>query len=306
MSRSLYDIVISFYEKEFGRLPDLKNPRGYNEKIQWLKLYDQMPEHTVCCDKLLARGYVAQKAGSQCLLEVYQVARGVDGINFDKLPKDYVLKTNHDSGTVNIVRNRKGLIKAKKNMRKKVGKLYGYAEGEWAYTHVYPYVFAEEFMNDEIVDYKFHCSFGEIKWVQIISDRDSGKPTEVITDEHLEVMGLHFDHKMTHTRVLPEQPECWEEMVEIAKKLSADFKYVRVDLYNYKGRAIFGELTFWPLAGAYKTADEPKFGELLDILTETRRPPLHEQFDYRSVRRTPLQYVKDKIQERLYRFGLLR
>lgn len=276
MPRRLLDIVNDHCLRQLGTLPNLVSPTGYNDKINWLKLYDQMPEHIVCSDKLRAREYVAERVGADCLLDVYQTARSVDQIAFETLPERYVLKTNHDSGSVYVVTDKASLRYARRRVRRHINRIYGVAKGEWAYAHIAPHVFAEECMSGPIIDYKFHCALGRVLWVQIIAERASGTPRETIVDEHYTTLPLHMDHKMIHEPQAPPRPRAWERMKALARSLSEPFRYVRVDLYDYQDRPIFGELTFWPLAGCYRTQDEPIFGKMLELDTSFKRPMIHE------------------------------
>ena len=286
MARQLVDVINEYCYRQLGVFPNLERPKGYNDKINWLKLYDQMADHVTCCNKLLARAYVAERCAPGCLLGIYQISKSVDQIEFDVLPERFVLKSNHDSGTVHVITERRGLRRLKREIRRSLKRTYGLNTGEWAYSHISPYVFAEEYMPGPIVDYKFHCSLGQIFWVQIIADRASGTPKETIVDEHYTNLPLHMDHKMVHEPQGPPRPSSWGGMRALARKLSEPFRYVRVDLYHYQDRAVFGELTFWPLAGCYKTKDEPVFGQMLDIDTCFKRPIIHDVVHkQRSLRR---------------------
>ena len=105
----LIDVVNDHCSRTLGVLPALDDPRGYSDKITWLNIYDQMYEQVICCDKLLARAYVAERMSSDCLRRVYQIFRSVDDIDSTMLPERYVLKSNHDSGSVYPVTDRQGL-----------------------------------------------------------------------------------------------------------------------------------------------------------------------------------------------------
>lgn len=271
----LIDVVNDYCFRNLGVLPNLDEPRGYNDKINWLKIYDQMYEQVICCNKLLARSYVAGRINIDCLLKIYQTWRSVDDVDAKALPERYVLKSNHDSGSVYPIIHSRALASAKKGLRRRIKNVYGIEKGEWAYSHIVPYVFAEEYMVGPIIDYKFHCCNGDIRWVQIISDRAAGKPRETIVDENHASLPLHMDHEMMHDFRAPVQPVTWERMKSLARILSEPFRYVRVDLYQYEDRAIFGELTFWPLAGCYRSKDEPAFGRMLNFDTSFKRPMIH-------------------------------
>ncbi|OKL44776.1 ATP-grasp fold amidoligase family protein [Pseudovibrio exalbescens] len=282
---SLRELVRKAYYQKFGCYPDLENPTSYNDKIQWLKVNDQMYEHVICCDKLLVRGLVSSIVGEGYLLNIYQVSRSTYGLDHDKLPEFYVLKSNHDSGSVHIIKSKRDFEEAEKVINRKLNHVYGATGGEWGYSHVYPYVFAEEFMEGDIIDFKFHCCSGSVKWVQIISERHTGKAVEVNVDVDYKPIGMHLDSNMTFSLNPPPRPECWREMINLAERLSAKFKYIRVDLYNHKGKPVVGELTSWPYQGFYTTDDNMKFGEMLDFDMTSTRMMLHDQVSYQ--RRKP-------------------
>lgn len=276
MPKHLVDIVNDYCLREVGVLPDLANPKGYNDKVSWLKIHDQMPEHVICCDKLLARAYVADRIGRDCLLDVYQITRTVDQIALEPLPERYVLKTNHDSGSVYVVTDESSRRRATRRIRRSIKRTYGVAKGEWAYAHISPYVFAEEFMDGPTTDYKFHCCGGEIRWVQIIADRALDKPRETMVDESYKPLPLHFNYENIYEAEPPVQPTTWTTMKEMARTLSQPFRYVRVDFYEYEDRPVFGELTFWPLGGLCRTKDERAFGQFLNFDTTFKRPMIHD------------------------------
>ena len=168
--------------------------------------------------------------------------------------------------------------RAKRKLQRRMKQTYGLDKGEWAYSYILPCVFAEEFMPGPTIDYKFHCCDGQICWTQVIYDRISGHPREVNVDEKFSSLGIHFSDNFIPDLEPPETPVSWNEMKELARKLSEGFRYVRVDLYEYRSRPSFGELTFWPRAGNYKSEGEQKLGELLKFDTSFRRPMIHDFF----------------------------
>lgn len=300
MPKHLVAIVNDYCHREIGALPDLTNPKGYNDKASWLKLHDQMTEHVICCDKLLARSYVSDRIGRDCLLDVYQIARTVDDIVFEALPEGYVLKTNHDSGSVYVVTGKSTLKHAKKRLRKSIKRTYGVTKGEWAYAHISPYVFVEELMHGPTTDYKFHCCSGKIRWVQIIEDRAVGNPRETMVDETYKPFPLHFNYENTYQPEPPVQPATWHRMKEIARTLSEPFRYVRVDLYEYENRPVFGEFTFWPLGGLCRTKDERAFGDLLDFDTTFKRPMIHDVVEGNTKKHGPIRRLAEMGKKRLH------
>ena len=140
---------------------------------------------------------------------------------------------------------------------------YGLNTGEWYYQFIEPRIIAEKFLLDN-TDYKFHCVHGKVKWVQVIWDRPSAR--EAIFTPDGRITDLHMDEKMWHTPEGGKYPgdSAWQEMTDLAQLLSPPWRYVRVDLYYWK-QPWFGELTFHPRAGCYKSRDEKTFGEMLDI-----------------------------------------
>lgn len=258
-------------ERRLGRLPDLDNPKGYNDVIQWLKLYDQTPDHIVGCDKYAVREWVASRVGVEVLNECFYCSKVIEmGLHFP-----YVLKATHDSGSVFKVHSHSELAKAAPKLRDALSRKYGAHKGEWAYSFVEPRVMAEALMPEPIVDYKFHCTHGKARWVQVIWDRDSGEPREAIFLPDGNLTGLHMDHKMVRDPGPSMYPgdTAWSELRAVAEKLAEPWRYVRVDLYYVRG-VRFGELTFWPLSGSYQTNDEPTFGRMLEIDLSYKREPL--------------------------------
>jgi hypothetical protein len=179
-----------------------------------------------------------------------------------------VIKTNHDSGSVYVIRNKSELTEDKVTaIRNSLEKKFGVRTGEWAYNHIDPKAFVEEYLESNgtgLADYKFHCNNGKVLWKQYIYDR--GEETkEVIVDRDGMVMeGHHFDQNMIHMETFT-RPESWYEMVRIAEILSSEFKYVRIDLYLVKDNIYLGEMTFYPLSGTYTTETQKVLGEQLII-----------------------------------------
>lgn len=268
---SLRHVVESYCGRKTGRAPDLERPRGYNDKLAWLKLYDQMPEQVTCCDKLAARDYVAGRIGRSCLLEVHQVGRAVTELR-PRIPA--MVKANHDSGTASRVVGRKTWQRACERIARAMRRPFGVASGEWAYSRIERRCFTEELLPAPVTEYKLHCSMGRVLWVQIIIGREVGAPAEVITNEKGRRLPLYFNVCNDVGADVPPLPPAWGHMVEVAEELSRPFRYVRVDLYSSAGKVYFSELTFWPLAGICRTTDEPRFGELLDIDLSWKRPAL--------------------------------
>lgn len=259
----LRETITELCLKRLGREPNLDNPTGFNDLIQWLKIHDQRKEHIAACDKWAVRKMVPTASRVPARL-------GVKPVN---LP--VVMKCTHDCGSVQMLNKLGELPDAMAGLRDCLARPYGVEKGEWAYQFVKPRVITETLLEPGITDYKFHCSHGKVRWVQVISERgheDGAK--ETILSPAGAVMGLHMDQNMRPSSE-PAYPgdEAWKKLTALARKLAKPWRYVRVDLYWSRDKAWFGELTFWPLAGCYLTDDEPAFGKMLDLdLTERFDP----------------------------------
>ena len=234
---------------------DLENPKTYNEKLQWLKLHDHNPLYTTLVDKYKVKRWVADIIGEEYVIPTLTMWHSADDIDISSLPKRFVLKCNHDSGSVIVCKDkaRFDLNAAKELFKKALKKNFYYHSREWPYKNVKPCVFAEAYMEDEtthdLPDYKFFCFNGEAKSLFIASERMNNN-TETRFD--------FFDRQFNHIDVtnghpnadkLPEKPVSYEQMLEIADKLSEGIPHVRVDLYEINGKVYFGEMTFYHWGG---------------------------------------------------------
>ena len=200
-----------FREFQAIRLQD--DPVGYNQKVKWMMMHDQMIEHIICCNKLLCRRYVSKIVGEDILLDLYGYGSTISELEYKTYPRPFVLKATHDSGSVFVVRELSDLKRHSKKLKKRMLRTFGLEKGEWAYSHVVPLVIAEQFMEPPIVDYKFHCCGGDIAWVQVISDRELRAPKEVIVDASFERLPLHMDENFILTEKVPERPLCWDDTI---------------------------------------------------------------------------------------------
>ena len=233
-----------------GYWPDLKNPKTFNEKIQWLKLHDRKPEYTTMVDKYAAKEYVANIIGEEYIIPTLGVWERVEDIDFDTLPNQFVLKCTHDSGGLVICKDKTTLdIKAtKKTLKRFLHRRYFYQNREWPYKNVPHRIIAEQYMEDnqthELRDYKFFCFNGEMKALFIASDRQTkGEDTKF---DFFDTNYKHLDIKNGHPNAKepPAKPESFEKMKKMAEKLSEHIPHLRVDFYEVNGKAYFGELTF--------------------------------------------------------------
>lgn len=241
------------YKIHFGKYPDLEDPKTYNEKLQWLKLYDRKPEYTKMVDKYEAKQYVADLIGEEYVIPTLGVWNSFDEIEFDTLPDQFVLKCTHDSGGLVIVKDKSKFDKkqAKKILEKSLKRNYYFSAREWPYKDVEPRIIAEQYLNDiqsgELRDYKFFVFHGEIDNVCVCKDRASGQTKFLHYDTNWNRLNYQWCEPDIHPEL--ERPANFDKMMEIAHKLADGFCHLRVDLYDVSGKVYFGELTFFDQAG---------------------------------------------------------
>lgn len=243
-----------FYHTYIGKKLDLLNPKGFNEKLQWLKLYDRKDEYSDLTDKLKVRDYVADKIGKEHLVPLLGVWDSAEQITIDKLPEKFVLKCNHDSASVVICTDKKtfNIKKAKKKLSKALRTDYYYIGREYNYHNIERKIIAEQYLSNEsdggLTDYKFFCFDGEPKFIQIDTGRFSDHIRNFYTMEW-EYIDVSYGKPNSPNAIIP-KPEGFSEMVEYAKVLSKGFTHVRVDFYYTNNQVYFGELTFHHGGGA--------------------------------------------------------
>lgn len=263
------------YRQWFGKFCNLKNPQTYNEKLQWLKLYDHRPEYTAMVDKYAAKQYVAERIGEEYVVPVVGGPwKHFDEIDFDRLPDQFVLKTTHDCGGVVICKDKAKLDKAsaKDLLERHLKNNYYLTNREWPYKNVEPRIFAEQYLvdndgSDQLSDYKMFCFDGVPKLLMIASDRQKAEETKF---DFYDMQGQHLDLLNGHPNadVMPECPKNYKRMQELAAVLSKDYPHIRVDFYEHCGRLYLGELTLYHWSGMvpFKPASWDKtLGEWLNL-----------------------------------------
>ena len=242
------------YKNVFGRDLDLENPKTFNEKLQWLKLYNRKPEYTMMVDKYKVREYIAQTLREEYLIPLLGVWDDPDEIDFDALPDQFVLKCNHNSGLGMCIckdKSKLDIPKVKAELRKGLKQDYYLTGREWPYKDVPRKIIAEKYMVDdsncgELTDYKFFCFNGVPKFMYISNDNSENATTDFFD---MEFNRLDMRMKDPNSNVIPPKPHLFNEMKAIAEKLSQGIPFVRVDLYVIGGSIYFGELTFFHNAG---------------------------------------------------------
>lgn len=235
-----------------GKKLQIKNPRTYNEKLQWIKLNDRDPSYTLMVDKYEAKKYVESIIGAEYIVPTYGVWDQFDEIDFDKLPDAFVLKCTHDSGGIVICDNKRNLDfkKARKKINKSLKRNYYWAGREWPYKNVNPRIIAEQYLgsskNKPINDYKVYVFGGNAYMMMINSDRGIDTRADYF-DRNYNWLDFTWGYK--HADILPTKPKNYELMFNLAEKIAGDLKQLRVDFYEVDGAILFGEMTFFDGGG---------------------------------------------------------
>lgn len=243
------------YWYHFKKLPDLKNPKTFNEKIQWLKLYDRKPIYSKMVDKYEAKEYIKRIIGDEYIIASYGVWNNFDDIPFDNLPRQFVLKTTHDCGGVVIVKDKNTFEreKAKAFLTEHLNRNYYFEGREWPYKNVKPRILAEAFMENtasgDLKDYKFFCFDGVVKALFVAADRQVQEEETKFDfyDDQFNHLDIRNGHPNSNATI--EKPMNFDLMKELASKLSKGFPHLRVDFYEANGKVYIGELTFSHYSG---------------------------------------------------------
>lgn len=217
-----------------------------------------------CCCKIGVRKYVMRTLGAPYVVPVMHRADRFDDLPIDKIALPCAVKCTHDSGSTHLVRMAGQWDRARRDLTRRLGKVYGVEKGEWGYAHVKPCVIVEPYLGP-VGDWKIHCRRGEPRFVQYIYGRDTRDgPYEAYgTPAGKEIPGRWLDHKFQRGRWPGVLPKCFDEMIAVAATAAKPFDYVRVDMYATGAQPLVGEITFWPRAGRYETPHNAYFGELL-------------------------------------------
>lgn len=262
------------------QLPNLIQPKTLNDKIQWLKLFDQNPLEISLCDKISAKESVASLVGPSLLiptLAVWESPREFTKKSWQSLPSHFVLKSSFDSGSVLFVRKTERFMFAKSKIwmwLKARTAPYGIAGGEWPYWNLKARFLAEPDVSHSgqaPTDYKFHCCDGRVVFLQTISGRENS-PVEAIFSADGKRMQPQLDENFGFDRVTQSVP-MFRQLRRVAERLSRGHKYVRVDLYFLQNEVKFGEYTFHPYEGFYRGEGQSQLGELIHFDTSSRLTP---------------------------------
>lgn len=265
------------YYKQFGHLPNWKNPHTFSEKLQWLKLYDRSPEYTTMVDKFAVKQYVASIIGEEYVIPTLGIWEKPEDIEWEKLPNQFVLKTTHGGGNEGVVICRdktsfdkeSAIMKLNESLKTDLYQVWR----EWPYKNVPKRVIAEKYIEPrpdikDLADYKFFCFDGKVKGLFVATERQN--PSEEVKFDFFDEDYNHLPFRQghDHARICPPRPKNFELMKQLAEQLSKGIPHVRVDLYDLGDKVLFGELTFYHFSGLVKFEPEEwdyKFGEWLQL-----------------------------------------
>ncbi|SDC92153.1 TupA-like ATPgrasp [Priestia aryabhattai B8W22] len=252
------------YWSETKKALRLDNPSTYNEKLQWLKLYDRNPEYSNYVDKYNVRSYIKQAIGEEYLIPLIDVYESVEDIEWDKLPEKFVLKCTHGSGSNIICQSKKTLDKQKaiKKLKRWMKKNWYWFGREWPYKDVKPRIICEKFMSDksdeDLKDYKIFYFHGEPKIIQVDYNRFKGHMRNLY-DINWNYINASIEYP-TNPEMIIQKPRKIDEMLRLGKILAKDYPHVRIDFYFINDQIYFGEMTFYHGAGL-ENFSPSEFGE---------------------------------------------
>ena len=260
------------YLRKMHRWLNLDNPKTFNEKLQWLKAYDLNPRYTDIVDKYTVKGIIADKIGEEYLIPTLAVYESPAEIDWESLPEKFVLKCTHDSGGLEICKDKSSFDfdAAKRRIDKILKQNFYWVSREWPYKNVKPRVIIEKYMEDtktgELRDYKFFTFNGVPKVMYIATGRGTGETYGDFFDMDFNHLDMAIDHRTAPVK--PQKPHNFEVMKQAAEKLAKGIPQVRVDFYEIDGKPYFGEMTFFHCGGFDRLKPEKLnevWGEWIDL-----------------------------------------
>ena len=264
------------YRLIYKRELHLNPPVLFNEKMQWLKLYDRNPLYTKIADKYQVKNYITEKLGEGYIIPTLGLYEKFGDINFSSLPNQFVIKTNHDSGGVIICKDKKSFNKKKAEeiISRKMKKNYFYGCREWCYKNIKPMSLIEPFLCCEnnfnqkgLIDYKFYCFSGVPLYVMASFGEAQKQHINHKYDMDFRSIDRQFRSIQITDSSMFRKPENFEEMISVVRKLCAEFPHIRIDLYNVRGKIYVGEMTLYSNGGFVNLPLEMdrKLGDLTDL-----------------------------------------
>lgn len=274
-------VLQTWFERVTGDELDLENPITFNQKIQWLKLFDSTREKGVLADKYLVRDYVSDRIGSSHLVPLLGVWENPDDIDFDLLPERFVLKATHGCGWNIIVKEKSNLNvrEVKRKLRNWLKRDYSMMAGlELQYRYCQPRVIAEKYLeneNGDLFDYKFFCFGGNVESIMFLKERSSGLKMAFFDKEWRK---LPYVYSCPRIEEEVPKPSFLREALQYAETLAQGFPHVRVDFYISHSGVRFGEMTFTTMSGVCKWSPKEQdlaFGKLIDLTVLPKWKELH-------------------------------
>ena len=268
------------FRLKMGYPLNLENPQTFNEKLQWLKLYNRRPEYTQMVDKYAVKAYISSLIGSEYVIPTLGVWDKFEDINFDILPDQFVLKTTNGGGNGGVVvcKDKSSIDKniVKRKLNKSLKSCIYKNLKEWPYKNVKPRIIAEKYIEDQsgdLVDYKFTCTDGVVHNVMLCIERNTGSTKFYFFDRDWHLLRLNIRGKNAPEDFTLPKPEGMDKMFDLAAKLSKGLPYARIDLYNVNGKIYFGEITFFPQSGFDSNLlpeTDKYFGQLIKLPKKTQ------------------------------------
>lgn len=263
---SLYLKVL--YRVIMGRKLNLKNPKEYNEKLQWLKLNDRKPEYSTMVDKYEVRGYIEDLLGDKYLIPCLGIYDSVDDIDIDALPDRFVLKCTHDSGSVEICKDKSSfdIEGARHRLSQAMKRNYYATYREWPYKYVKPRIIAEGYLEGDggdLKDYKVMCFNGEAKIIEVHENRfvEGKVHTQTFYDKEWNIVPLTQVETVTVDRP-GERPRQLDEIIRLSELIAKDMYHARIDWYIEGDKIYFGEITFFDGSG-FESFSTPEMERML-------------------------------------------
>ena len=266
-------LSFQFY-RIMGKKLNFDNPITFNEKLQWLKVYDRKNYYTNLVDKANVKKIISKMIGNKYIIPTIGVYDNFEDIDFSVLPNQFVIKCTHDSGGLMICKdkNKFDYKKCKKKIKKSLKTNYYYAWREWPYKNVKPRIIIEEYMDDginsQLNDYKMMCFNGKVKCSFVCSERDNYNDGLAVTFYDLDwnIMPFRRHYRISNKKI--QKPQNYNLMISLTEKICKNIKFARVDWYEINGKLYFGEITFFPGAGFEEF--EPYeydiiFGNMIDL-----------------------------------------
>lgn len=248
-------LKVMFFHR-LGYWPNFKNPKTFNEKLQWLKLHDHNPLYTVYADKYAVRPHIRDVMGDEYLIPILGVYESVDNIDFNRLPDQFVLKCNHGASFNIICKDKRkiDIAETKKLLKKWMMTDFYNDKKEYHYKDIKRCIICEKYMKDdhskELMDYKFFCIGGKVRMIQVDFDRFSNHRRNLY-DKDWKLLDVELSFPRAPD-LYSEPPAKLSEMIRFAELLSKEFPQVRIDFFYINDRIYFGEMTFFSGAGFSK------------------------------------------------------